>query len=74
MTLTNPQNIRVDAFQANVRHLAQQEMSKLVGYVDKDSPEAETNAWDRLSSGDMSSKVRNTASAGNETGRQWTRR
>jgi hypothetical protein len=74
MTLTNPQNIRVDAFQANVRDLAQQEKSKLIGTCDKDSQQAETNRWDRLSSGDMSAKVRNTASAGNETGRQWTSR
>ena len=74
MTLTNPQNIRVDAFQANVRHLAQQEKSKLYMHVDTDSPEAETNAWDRLSSGDMGAKSRNTAGTGNETGRQWSRR
>jgi hypothetical protein len=74
MTLTNPQNIRVDAFQANVRHLAQQEKSKLYMHVDSDSQEAETNAWDRLSSGDMGAKSRNTASATNETGRQWSRR
>ena len=74
MALTNPQNIRVDAFQANVRHLAQQEASKLLMYVDQDSPEAETNAWDRLSSGDMGTKSRNTANAGNETGRVWSRR
>jgi len=74
VTLTNPQNIRVDAFQSNVRHLAQQEMSKLLPYVDKTSPEAETNAWDRLSSGEMGAKSRNTAGATNETGRQFTRR
>jgi hypothetical protein len=74
MALSNPQNIRVDAFQANIRHLAQQETSKLLMTVDKDSPEAETNAWDRLSSGDDSAKVRNTASAAGETGRQFTRR
>ena len=74
MTLTNPQNIRVDAFQENVRHLAQQEKSKLFMYVDSESQEAETNAWDRLSSGDMGAKSRNTASTGNETGRQWSRR
>ena len=74
MTLTNPQTIRVDAFQANVRHLAQQEKSKLLKFVDSTSPEAETNAWDRLSSGDMGAKSRNTANATNETGRQWSRR
>ena len=74
MTLTNPPNIRVDAFQANVRHLAQQEKSKLLAFVDHESPEAETNSWDRLSSGEMGSKGRNTAGAGNETGRQFTRR
>lgn len=74
MALTNPQNIRVDAFQANVRHLAQQEGSKLLMHVDKDSPEAETNSWDRLSSGEQTAKARNTASSGNETGRQWSRR
>lgn len=74
MALTNPQNVRVDAFTDNLRHLAQQEFAKLLNWVDHESPEAETNAWDRLSSGEMSSKSRNTASAGNETGRQWTRR
>jgi len=74
MALTNPQNIRVDAFQANVRDLAQQEKSKLLMTCDRDSQQAETNRWDRLSSGDMSVKARNTASSTNETGRQWTSR
>lgn len=74
MAVPNPQQIRVDAFQANVRDLAQQKTSKLLHTVDKDSPEAETNAWDRLASGDDSTKSRNTASAGNETGRQFSRR
>lgn len=67
-------NIRVDAFQANVRHLAQQEKSKLLAYVDKDSQQAETNQWDFLSSGDMSAKSDDTATSGNETGRTWSRR
>jgi len=74
MTLTNPATVRVDAFQANVRHLAQQEKSKLYQYVDSQSPEAETNAWDRLGAGAMGAKSANTANAGNETGRQWSRR
>ena len=74
MALTNPQNIRVDAFQSNIKHLAQQEKSKLFMYVDSTSPQAETNAWDFLASGDMGPKSRNTASAGNETGRAWSRR
>ena len=74
MALTNPQNIRVDAFNSHVRHLAQQEASKLLPYVDKDSPEAETNAWDFLGIGETGPKSRDTASAGNETGRQWSRR
>lgn len=74
MALTNPQNIRTDAFNSHVRHLAQQEASKLLPYVDKDSPEAETNAWDFLGIGETGLKSRNTASAGNETGRQWSRR
>jgi len=68
------ENIRVDAFQANVRHLAQQEMSRLLPYCDKDSQGAETNQWDYLSSGDMSAKSDDTASTGNETGRTWSRR
>lgn len=74
MTLTNPQQIRVDAFNSHVRHLAQQEASKILPYVDKDSPQAETNAWDFLGIGESGTKSRNTASAGNETGRQWSRR
>ncbi len=74
MTLTQPQNIRVDAFQANIRHLAQQEKAKLLPFVDHESPEAETNSWDRLSSGEMGTKSRNTAGTTNETGRQFTRR
>jgi hypothetical protein len=74
MTLTNPQNNRNDAFQSNVRHLAQQVASKALPYVDKDSVQAQTNAWDFLGTGEMGAKSRNTASATNETGRQWSRR
>jgi hypothetical protein len=74
MALTNPATVRVDAFQANVRHLAQQDKSKLYMYVDSQSPEAETNAWDRLGAGSMGAKSANTASASAETGRVWSRR
>lgn len=74
MALTNPQNNRVDAFEQNVRHLAQQVASKALPYVDKDSMQAETNAWDFLGAGEMGAKSRNTASTGNETGRVWSRR
>lgn len=62
----------VDAFRDNVRQLAQQEVSKLRTWVDNDSFEAETGAWDRLSSADMTAKGRIEATG--ESGRVWSRR
>lgn len=66
------QQVFVDAFRDNVRHLAQQKTSKLRQYTDQWSPEAETGAWDRLSKGEMGAKTRKQATP--ETGRLWTRR
>ena len=64
--------VYVDEFRDVVRHLAQQEFSRLRPYVDNDSFESETGAWDRLSSGDSAVKTRKQATP--ETGRVWTRR
>lgn len=65
-------DVRVDAFRATVQHLAQQEFSRLLSFVDKDSFESETGHWDRLSSGDSAAKTRKMATP--ETGRTWSRR
>jgi hypothetical protein len=64
--------VYVDGFRDALRHLAQQEMTKLRPYVDEFSPEAETGHWDRLSAGDMATKARKSATP--ETGRTWSRR
>ena len=64
--------VYVDGFRDALRHLAQQEMTKLRPYVDEFSPEAETGHWDRLTAGDMAAKSRNAATP--ETGRTWSRR
>jgi len=50
----------VDGFRDALRHLAQQEASKLRGWTDEFSPEAETGNWDRLASADAALKVRRT--------------
>jgi hypothetical protein len=71
---TNTPNTRIDAFQENVTQVAQQIASKALAFVDKDSEQAETNAWDFLGTGEMHIKPRDTASTGLETGRQWSRR
>ena len=71
---TSIEQVYVDGFRDVLIHLSQQKRSKLRQFTDYFSPEAETGNWDRLSSGEMSAKSRNTASSGNETGRVWTRR
>ena len=73
-TPVNTPNNRWDAFQANVTQVAQQKASKALPYVDKDSIQSETNAWDYLGDGEMTTKARNTATSGTETGRAFYRR
>ena len=62
----------VDAFRANVYHLAQQVYSRLRMCVDADSQQAETGSWDRLSAADSVAKTRKMATP--EGGRVWSRR
>ncbi len=66
------QQVFVDAFRDNLRHLTQQKTSKLRSYTDQWSPEAETGAWDRLSKAEMVAKTRNAATG--DARREWTRR
>lgn len=66
------QQVFVDAFRDNLRHLTQQKTAKLRPYTDQWSPEAETGAWDRLSAADMVPKTRNAATG--DARRLWTRR
>ena len=72
MSNATVEQVYVDAFRDNVRHLAQQKTAKLRPYVDEWSPEAQTGAWDRLSKGEMTTKGRKQATP--ETGRVWSRR
>ncbi len=69
--VTIPQ-VRIDAFRDTVRHLVQQKTSRLRPFVDGDSLEAETGAWDRLGSADSVAKTRKMATP--EGGRVWSRR
>ena len=66
------QEVFIDAFRGNLRHLSQQKASKLRPYVDYFSAEAETGSWDRLSDADMVTKTRNQVT-GDER-REWSRR
>ena len=66
------QQVYVDAFRDNIRHLSQQKTSKLRQFTDQWSPEAQTGAWDRLSKAEMAAKTRKEATP--EGGREWTRR
>jgi hypothetical protein len=62
----------VDGFRDNLRHLAQQKTAKLRGWCDEFSPEAESGNWDRLGSAEAAAKVRGAATPNSE--RVWTRR
>jgi len=64
--------VTLDAFHQGVTHLVQQRASKLRGWVDDWSPDAETGNWDRLGKGEASAKTRKMATP--ETGRVWSRR
>jgi hypothetical protein len=66
------QQVRKDAFQANVRHLSQQKYSKLIPFTDHLSEAAETGNWDRLGDAEASAKTRKMATP--EGGRVWSRR
>ena len=62
----------VDGFRDILRHLAQQKTSKVRGWCDEFSPEAETGNWDRLASADAAAKTRSMATPNSQ--RVWTRR
>lgn len=52
--------VYVDGFRDALRHLAQQKASKVRGWCDEFSPEAETGNWDRLQGADATLKTRRT--------------
>lgn len=74
MPVPNLPTVVVDAFQANVRQTSQQKGTKAMVATDNWSPQAETGSWDVLGAGEATAKARDTASSGNETGRQYERR
>lgn len=74
MAVPNIDQQAAAAFQANVRQISQQQGSKLRAFTDSWSPSAVNGHWDVLGAGEASDKTRDTASSGNETGRQYYRR
>ena len=64
--------VYVDGFRDVLRHLAQQKTSKVRGWCDEFSPEAETGNWDRLGSAEAAAKIRGAATPNAE--RTWSRR
>ena len=64
--------VYVDGFRDVLRHLAQQKTSKLRGWCDEFSPEAETGNWDRLGSAEAAAKTRKMATPDSQ--RTWSRR
>ena len=64
--------VYVDGFRDVLRHLAQQKVSRLRGWCDEFSPEAETGNWDRLGFAEAQPKTRSQPTPTAE--RVWSRR
>lgn len=62
----------IDTFESNVRHLAQQTMSRVRPYVTERGEGSENHNWDRLGFAEAAAKVRNAATPNAE--RVWSRR